>query len=227
MPNLRKLSPLGLLLVVVLAGCRQDMHDQPRFKPLAKSDFYTDMRSARAPVEGTVTAQDPLHPEDPNFYDTYFHTGYVGNLPGDYMPFPADAEVLSRGQQRFNIYCAPCHSRVGDGNGMIAQRGFRPPPSYHTERLRKAPLGYLFGVISNGFGAMPDYAAQIPPHDRWAIVAYIRALQLSQSAAMSDVPKDQKVPSAPVTFEGDPGSGATQPDLEPVPAESEKGEAQK
>ena len=227
MPNLRKLWPVGLLGLLVLAGCRQDMHDQPRFKPLAKSDFYSDMRSARAPVEGTVSARDPLRTEDPNFYDAYFQTGYVGNVPGDYMPFPVDAEVLARGQQRFNIYCAPCHSRVGDGNGMVAQRGFRPPPSYHTERLRKAPLGYLFGVISNGFGAMPDYAGQIPARDRWAIVAYVKALQLSQSATMNDVPKDQKLPSAPVTFEGEPGSGATQPELEPLETETEKGSSSK
>ena len=184
MLNLRKLSPLGLLVVLVLAGCRQDMHDQPRFKPLAKSDFYADMRSARPQVEGTI-ARGQLHE------DTYFYTGYVSNVPGDYMPFPATADVLARGQQRFNIYCAPCHSRVGDGNGMIAQRGFRPPPSYHTDRLRKAPLGYFFGVITHGFGAMPDYASQIPPRDRWAIVTYIKALQLSQAATMCDVPKDQ------------------------------------
>jgi mono/diheme cytochrome c family protein len=220
MLNLRKISPLGLLVVLVLAGCRQDMHDQPRFKPLQKSDFYTDMRSARPPVEGTV-ARGELRE------DTYFYSGYVGKDPGDYMPFPADAEVLARGQQRYNIYCAPCHSRVGDGQGMIAQRGFIPPPSYHADRLRKAPLGYFFGVITNGFGAMPDYASQIPPRDRWAIVAYIKALQLSQSATMSDVPKDQKVPSAPVTFQGDPGSGATQPNLEPAESEMNNGETAK
>jgi mono/diheme cytochrome c family protein len=220
MLNLKKLSPLGLLVVLVLAGCRQDMHDQPRFKPLAKSDFYTDLRSARPQVEGTI-ARGQLNA------DTYFYSGYVGKDPGDYMPFPVDGEVLARGQQRFNIYCAPCHSRVGDGQGMIAQRGFIPPPSYHTDRLRRAPLGYFFGVITNGFGAMPDYAAQIPPRDRWAIVAYIKALQLSQSATMSDVPKDQKVPSVPVTFQGEPGSGATQPVLEPVETEMDKGETAK
>jgi mono/diheme cytochrome c family protein len=218
MLNFRKFSPLGLLAVLALAGCRQDMHDQPRFKPLAKSDFYADLRSARPQVEGTV-ARGQLNA------DTYFYTGYVGKDPGDYMPFPATVDVLARGQQRFNIYCAPCHSRVGDGNGMIAQRGFVPPPSYHTDRLRKAPLGYFFGVITNGYGAMPDYASQIPPRDRWAIVAYLRALQLSQAATLSDVPKHQKVPSEPVTFEGEPGSGATQPDLEPV--ETEKGEPAK
>jgi Cytochrome C oxidase, cbb3-type, subunit III len=208
MPRLRNISPLGLLVVLVLAGCRQDMHDQPRFKPLAMSDFYSDLRSARSPVEGTV-ARGQLHE------DAYFYTGKIGNSPGDYMPFPVTEDVLVRGRERFNIYCTPCHSRLGDGNGMIVQRGFRRPPSYHTERLRKAPLGYFFDVMTNGFGAMPDYASQIPPRDRWAIVAYIRALQLSQNATLADVPAGQKVPSQPLVFRGEPGSGATLPELQP------------
>ncbi|HZR59063.1 MAG TPA: cytochrome c [Terriglobales bacterium] len=207
MRNLRKLSPLVLL--AILAGCRQDMHDQPRFKPLAKSDFYADLRSARQPIEGTV-ARGQLHE------DTYFYTGKVGNLFGDYMPFPVNENVLARGQQRFNIYCTPCHSRTGDGNGMIVQRGFRAPPSYHTERLRKAPLGYLFNVMTDGFGAMPDYAEQIPARDRWMIVAYIRALQLSQAATSADAPAGQKVPSEPPVFRGDPPSGATLPEMQPA-----------
>src|SRR5581483_7230413 len=112
-------------------------------------DFYPDMRSARAPIDGTV-ARGQLNE------DTYFYTGMVGNKPGDYMPFPATQAELERGQQRFDIYCTPCHSRTGDGNGMVVQRGFQQPPSYHTDRLRNAPLGYFFGVITNGFGAMPD-----------------------------------------------------------------------
>ncbi|HKD03046.1 MAG TPA: cytochrome c [Rhizomicrobium sp.] len=203
MANLRKLWSLGWLAVLALAGCRQDMHDQPRFKPLAMSDFYADQRSARPPVEGAV-ARGQLHE------DAYFYTGKIGNNPGDYLPFPATREVLERGQQRFNIYCAPCHSRTGDGNGMIVQRGFKQPPSYHIERLEKAPLGYFFDVMTNGFGAMPSYAAQIPERDRWAIVAYIRALQLSQHASQVDVPAGQKVPSEPPRFRGEPGSGATQ-----------------
>ncbi len=207
MLNLRKLSSLGLFAIFAFTGCRQDMHDQPRFKPLAKSDFYADLRSARQPVEGTV-ARGQLHE------DTYFYTGKAGNLFGDYMPFAVTPDVLARGQQRFNIYCAPCHSRTGDGNGMIVQRGFRAPPSYHTDRLRKAPLGYFFDVMTNGFGAMPDYAAQIPAHDRWAIVAYIRALQLSQAATPADAPAGQKVPSEPPVFQGDPPSGATAPVME-------------
>jgi hypothetical protein len=208
MSNLRKLSPLASLALFFLVGCRQDMHDQPRFKPLAKSDFYSDLRSARPPVEGTV-ARGQLHE------DQYLYTGKVGDDPGDYMPFPVTRELLSRGQQRFNIYCSPCHSRLGDGNGMIVQRGYRAPPSYHTDRLRKAPLGHFFDVISNGFGAMPDYAAQIPVRDRWAIVAYIRALQLSQAASAADLPAGQKVPSDPLRLRGEPGSGATPPELEP------------
>lgn len=197
-----------ILAMAFLAGCRQDMHDQPRFKPLAQSDFYADLRSARPPVEGTV-ARGPLHD------DTYFYTGKFGNNPGDYMPFPVTMDVLSRGRERFNIYCSPCHSRLGDGNGMIVQRGFRAPPSYHTERLRKAPLGYFFDVMTNGFGAMPEYATQVPARDRWCIVAYIRALQLSQEATMSAVPQGEKVPSTPPVFRGDPGSGATLPELQP------------
>lgn len=206
---------LWLLLPLALSGCRQDMQDQPRFKPLAQSDFYPDLRSARAPVEGTV-ARGELRS------DAYFYTGKVGSDPGDYMPFPVTAEILKRGQERFNIYCAPCHSRLGDGNGMIPQRGYRHPPSYHDERLRKAPLGYFFDVITSGFGAMPSYADQIPPDDRWRIVAYIRALQLSQNATEADA--GQAISSPLPKFE-EPGSGATPP--VPVPPSPETGEEQR
>jgi mono/diheme cytochrome c family protein len=220
MLSLRNISPLGLLAVLALAGCRQDMHDQPRFKPLAQSDFYGDLRSARNPMEGTV-ARGQLHE------DTYLYTGKIGNNPGDYMPFPVTDAVLARGRERFNIYCAPCHSRVGDGNGMIVQRGFRRPQSFHIERLRHVPLGYLFDVMTNGFGAMPDYASQIPPQDRWRIVAYIRALQLSQGASPSDVPQGQNVPSSPAPeLRGDPGSGATLPDLESGPEKNSDGKGE-
>jgi mono/diheme cytochrome c family protein len=197
--------------MLVFAGCRQDMHDQPKFKPLAESDFYADLRSARPPVDGTVARGDLRE-------DAYLYTGKIGDDPGDYMPFPVNADLLARGQQRYNIYCAPCHSRTGDGNGVIPSRGFpRKPPSFHADRLRKVPLGYVFDVITNGFGAMPDYASQINPQDRWAIVAYIRALQLSQAATQADVPSGQQVPSTPPHFE-EPGSGATLPVLEVEPA---------
>jgi len=204
MSTLRKFWWLGLLLG--LAACRQDMHDQPKYKPLAQSNFFADMRSERTPVEGTV-ARGQLRD------DTYFYTGKIGNSPGDFMPFPVTEDVLQRGQERYNIYCAPCHSQLGDGNGMIVQRGFRRPPSYHIERLRKAPLGYFFDVMTNGFGAMPDYASQVPPRDRWCILAYIRALQLSQSATVADLPPGQKIPSPAPEFRGDPPTGAVQPEL--------------
>jgi hypothetical protein len=193
---------LGLL--ALCSACRIDMHVQPRQNPLSRSDFYSDQRSARPPVEGTI-ARGQLHE------DTYFYTGKIGNNPGDVMPFPVTKEVLDRGRERFNIYCAPCHSRLGDGNGFVPSRGFsRKPPSYHIERLRKAPLGYFFSVMTEGFGIMPDYASQISPQDRWDIVAYVRALQLSQNATMADVPAGQKIPSLPPKF-GDPGTGASLP----------------
>jgi len=220
MAVLRKFRCVGLLTVLAFAGCRQDMHDQPRFKALAESDFYADLRSARAPVEGTV-ARGQLHE------DTYFYTGKIDANPGNYMPpeVPVNEETLARGRERFNIYCAPCHSRLGDGNGMIVQRGYRHPPTYHQDRLRQAPLGYFFDVMTNGFGAMPDYAAQIPPRDRWCIVAYIRALQLSQNASGTDV-AGQQIPSVAPAFE-EPGSGATL--AVPLPSEtgSSSGEEQK
>ncbi len=206
----------GALALVALVGCRNDMHDQPRFKPLAQSDFYADLRSSRTPVEGTV-ARGQLND------DAYFYTGKIGANPGDYMPFPVTEEVLTRGRERFNIYCAPCHSRVGDGNGMVPQRGYRHPPSYHQDRLRKAPLGYFFDVMTNGFGAMPDYSMQITPRDRWNIVAYIRALQLSQNATSADA-SGQSIPSAAPKFE-EPGSGATLP--VPLPETKPSGEEQK
>ena len=207
-----------MLAVPFSIGCRLDMHVQPRYNPLAKSDFFADQRSARPPVPGTVARGDLRA-------DTYFYTGKIAETPGDYLPFPASDDVLARGRERYNIYCSPCHSRMGDGNGMIPQRGFRRPPSYHIERLRKAPLGYFFDVMTNGFGAMPDYASQIPPRDRWCIVAYIRALQLSQNATMADVPSGQQVPSQPPQFRGETGSGATLPEAETKPASPAQGES--
>ena len=192
------------MIVMTTSACRLDMHVQPRFNPLARNDFFADQRSARPLVEGTVARGDLRA-------DTYFYTGKIDNNPGDHFPFPVDETVLARGRERFNVFCAPCHSRLGDGNGFIPSRGFpRKPPSYHIERLRKAPVGYFFDVMTNGFGLMPDYASQIPPKDRWAIVAYIRALQLSQNAKLADVPKRQKVPSELPKYE-QPGTGATLP----------------
>jgi mono/diheme cytochrome c family protein len=212
------LSVVTMLLAVALtSACRIDMHVQPRVNPLAKSDFFPDQRGARPLVEGTV-ARGQLHE------DAYFYTGKNGNTPGDYMPFPVTKEALERGRERYDIYCAPCHSRVGDGNGFIPSRGFsRKPPSFHDQRLQKAALGYFYDVISNGFGIMPDYSAQIPPRDRWTIVAYVRALQLSQNATKADVPAGQNVPSDPPAFQAEPGSGATLPVIAPEAAAKEIG----
>lgn len=183
------LVALGLAMIT-LAGCRQDMHNQPKFKPLRESDFYADKRSARPIIEGTV-ARNQLDE------DSYYYTGKIGNKYATEFPFPVTEQVLRRGQARFNIYCSPCHSEIGDGNGMIVARGFKKPPSYHTDRLRNAPVGHFFDVITNGFGAMGDYSAQVSVQDRWAIIAYIRALQLSQNATRADVPAGTQISNQP------------------------------
>jgi hypothetical protein len=208
------------MLLALTASCRLDMHVQPRENPLARSDFYPDHRSERPPVDGTVARGDLRA-------DTYFYTGKIGGNPGDAMPFPVTKEVLARGQERYNIFCAPCHSRLGDGKGFVPSRGFsRQPPSFHDARLKSAPLGYFYDVITEGFGIMPDYASQIPPADRWNIVAYVRALQLSQDATMADVPAGQKIPSEPPRFK-EPGTGATLPALAPEAKSAEQKPDQK
>jgi mono/diheme cytochrome c family protein len=170
----------AMAAVLVLAGCRQDMHDQPKFTPQRGTSFYADGRSARPQVENTV-ARNQLH------QDEYFYTGLQNGKEGDGLPLALTPAVMERGQERYNIYCTPCHSRVGNGVGMIVQRGYRPAGNFHEDRLRNAPLGHFFSVITNGYGAMPEYASQITPEDRWAIAAYIRALQLSQDAKQSDI----------------------------------------
>ncbi len=177
-------------VVLLAAGCSsnltlQKMGTQPRYEPLAPSDFFPDGQSARQPLPGTIATG---HTQD----DTLLFTGKVGNQDSTIFPFPITRDVLARGQERFNIYCAPCHGQTGGGNGMIVQRGFTAPPTFHQDRLRNSPVGHYFDVITNGFGAMPSYAAQIPVDDRWAIIAYIRALQLSQDATINDVPPDQR-----------------------------------
>jgi len=173
---------------VFVLGCRQDMQDQPKFFPQRGTDFYADGRSVRPQVENTI-ARNQSHE------DGYFYTGMVNGKEGDGMPFPVTMEVLERGQERYNVYCTPCHSRVGNGIGMIVQRGYMKAGSFHSARLETAPLGHFFHVISNGYGAMPDYAAQVMPADRWAIAAYIKALQLSQKATQTDVPTGEHVES--------------------------------
>ncbi len=170
----------GLASVLMLAGCRQDMQDQPKFYPQRGTTLFADGRSARAQVENTVARSQ-------GGQDSYFYTGLQGGKEGDGLPIPLTMASMERGQERYNIYCTPCHSRVGNGVGMIVQRGYRPAGNFHEDRLRNAPLGHFFSVMTNGYGAMPDYAAQLTPEDRWAVVAYIRALQLSQNAKQADI----------------------------------------
>lgn len=179
-------------------ACRQDMHDQPKYKPYRESEFFGDGTSARHPVQGTI-ARGQLRDDSP------LYTGKKTSAQAapaddpmrnyvDEFPFPITEELLNRGQERFNIFCSPCHGRLGDGQGMVAMRGLKQPPpaNFHSERLRRAPAGYFFDVITNGFGGMQDYSDKIPIRDRWAIVAYIRALQLSQNARIEDVPPEER-----------------------------------
>ena len=174
------LAAAGILLVC--AGCRQDMHVQPRYNPYDPTNFFEDGQSARMPVAGTVPRGDlTLGP------DELLYTGKVNGQPGAAFPFSVTREVMERGQERFNVFCTPCHGLAGDGDGMIVQRGFRHPPSLHEDRLRTAPVGYFFEVITNGFGVMYPYGYRVPPRDRWAIIAYVRALQFSRQVSIKDV----------------------------------------
>lgn len=182
--NLCTAIPL-LGLTLLLGACRRDMQDQPKYKPLHESDFFADHRSERPMVDDTV----------PRGYlrtDLARYAGKIGGVDVNYFPFPITRDDLTRGQDRFNIYCSPCHGRLGDGNGMIVKRGYRNPPSYYTDRVMKAPVGHFFDVITNGFGAMPSYASRVTPDDRWRIIAYIRTLQFSETASINDVPAEDR-----------------------------------
>jgi mono/diheme cytochrome c family protein len=177
--------------LLLLAGCRQDMQDQPKIRSQRGSEMFADQRGARPQAVNTV-ARGQLHE------DSYFYTGVVQAANGyreekDEVPFPVTMDVLKRGQERFNIYCAPCHSRVGNGVGEIVERGYKPAANYHDQVRLSQPISHYFYVMTNGYGAMPDYSAQLTPEDRWAVAAYIRALQLSQAAKVTDVPKDVQV----------------------------------
>jgi mono/diheme cytochrome c family protein len=191
------LAAVGIAAVLLLAGCQQDMAQQPRVKPLSASDFFKDGRGSRPPVPGTV-ARGQLRE------DEHLYTGKVGGQLAETFPFAITRADLERGRERYNIYCTPCHGYAGDGRGMIVQRGLKAPPSFHIERLQKSPPGHFFDVTSNGLGAMQDYAAQIAPEDRWRIAAYIRALQLSQNATLADAPaaERQKLEAARPTARG-------------------------
>ena len=175
----------AIVALLALTGCHQKMANQARYDPLEASDFFADGMASRPRIPGTVARGELTN-------DPYLETGKVNGQDGDYFPFPVTAEVINRGQERFNIYCSQCHGRLGDGNGMIPSRGLRRPPSFHTETLRTAKPGHFFDVMTNGFGAMPPYRTMIPPRDRWAIVTYIRALQISQSATVADVPANEQ-----------------------------------
>ena len=176
------LAAVGALLVC--AGCRLDMHVQPRYNPYDPTDFFGDGQSARLPVAGTVPRGDlTLGP------DELLYTGKVNGQPSEAFPFPVTKDVVERGRERYDAFCSPCHGFTGDGDGMIVQRGFRHPPSLYDDRLKTAAAGHYFDVITNGFGVMYPYGYRVPPRDRWAIIAYIRALQLSRSVPVADLPE--------------------------------------
>jgi hypothetical protein len=187
--SLREIQSALTILLLLLSSfqfsCRQDMHDQAKYKPLAASNFFGDGRASRPLVEGTI-ARGEL---DAN---QELYMGKTGTEFVKEIPIPITPELLARGQGRYNIYCTPCHDYAGYGRGMVVRRGFKAPPSLHIDRLRESPAGYYFDVITNGFGTMSKYSAQIRVNDRWAIVAYIRALQLSQHATLEDVPLDER-----------------------------------
>jgi mono/diheme cytochrome c family protein len=188
-------SSLGLL-----TGCHRDMRDQHKYRGFRESSFFADKRSIRPAVPGTI-------PVGYLKADTLLYTGKIGGKPADMFPFTVDRAVLERGRDRYNIYCSPCHDFTGSGNGMIVQRGHRKPPSFHDWRLRHAPAGYIFDVITNGFGVMYDYSYQLRPADRWAVVAYVRTLQAAAQGSLADVPADQRATLDQASMTPAPGAG--------------------
>jgi hypothetical protein len=240
-------------LLPLLAGCRQDMHDQPAYRPLTKSTFFTDSRSARPVVEGTIArgqlhtdrsyytgrtgeaiAQKPTQPGRPPVQPappktvqpakggTQTGDVFAKSFPADLVkefPYPITREIVERGRQRFEMFCTPCHGYTGYGNGIIVQRGLSPPPSYHIDRLRQAPVGHFFDVMTNGYGAMYSYAQRVSVSDRWAIASYIRALQASQSGTIADVPADRRSSLDQAPQEQSPAAspGEMRPGAAPTP----------
>jgi hypothetical protein len=184
---MRKIAFISLVLVQMafLSACDNSMRDQAKYQPLEKSDFFADGQASRHLVEGTI-------PRGGLEIDEHLYTGKVDGKHVDNFPFEITDEILKRGQERYNIYCAVCHDQLGYGNGMVVQRGFTQPKSFHEQRLIDSPEGYFFDVITNGFGKMNGYDYQVKPHDRWAIVAYIRTLQQSQNVDLKDAPKEEQ-----------------------------------
>jgi mono/diheme cytochrome c family protein len=191
-----------VIAAAALVGCRQDMHQAPRYDPLERSPLFADQRSARPLIEGTV-ARGFLR-EDKAFYTGKRADGQFL----DTIPVKVDRTLLLRGQDRYDVYCSPCHGKTGDGNGMIVQRGFKQPTSYHTDRLRAQPVGYFYDVVTNGFGAMQDYSAQVSPADRWAVAAYVRTLQFSRHATEADVAPDARGSLDGAAAPAEPAHGA-------------------
>jgi cytochrome c553 len=188
---LRRIAPreavgcAAAVVLLALSGCRLDMHIQPKYLPDQATTFFHDGRSERPVVPGTI-ARGELR------IDELMFTGKENGQESNRFPFPITRGDLERGREQYNIFCTPCHGYTGNGNGMIVQRGFSQPPSYHIQRLRDAPVGHFFGVMTNGFGAMYSYGSRISPEDRWRIAAYIRALQMSQNATIQDVPAGER-----------------------------------
>jgi mono/diheme cytochrome c family protein len=204
-----------VVILIFAAGCRQDMHNGPRYEAFEANDQFADGRAARVPPAGTV-ARGLLRD------DEVVYTGKSNGQNVDAIPFALSHDDVRRGRERFSIYCTPCHGQLGDGNGMVVQRGLRQAANFHQDRLRQEPIGYFFDVITNGFGAMQGYAEQVPVRDRWLIAAYVRALQYSQNAALTDVPQDRRGQldggaGQPVTPAGTPppASGTGQPPQRP------------
>jgi mono/diheme cytochrome c family protein len=173
---------IGFAVLFFAAGCRLEMHDQPKRAPYQSSRFFPDHAASRPLVAGTVP-RGALRTND------LLYAGLRGTNLVEEIPLKVTREFVERGQERFEIYCAVCHGPTGDGNGMIVQRGFPPPPSFHIDRLREAPIGHLYRVITYGYGIMFPYAARVAPEDRWAIAAYIRALQLSTTFKLAELPE--------------------------------------
>jgi hypothetical protein len=200
---------------MLLAGCRSEMYEQPRYEPLEPNSFFEDGSSSRPLVEGTVPREDARGAPPKGASEDVFYTGWDKGRLAETVPFPVDRAVLQRGQQRYRIFCIPCHGESGDGRGIIVRRGFNAPPPYYSEELRKQPIGHFFNVITKGYGTMYSYAARVPPRDRWAIAAYIRVLQLSQHAEVADLSDEDR---RRLAAEGAPGQGqGEEPSRRPQP----------